>query len=396
MNSATVSKLGIFGSFATMRTLTSLFIGSVALLFAVTATAASLVWTFDNALFQDDGGLVGGTASGSFTFDTVTETYSDIDISTSTSTGLLNQYDAVFSGSVASSTQLSVVSSGSQAGPIFEFLWNAPLSDSDLERTFVGVNVGGDDAFGLECLSTSVTPGCTGQSRAIATGGRLTASVVGLGFIADGLFYTTSGNNTVGVTGRAAGNSDTAINIPDTVSNGGITYSVTSIGARAFEDNLLTNVTIGNRVETLEEKALKGNSLTTVTIPSSVTTLGEKAFEENKLTNLDIPSSVTTIELNAFNKNDLTRATFRGNYGTFNNDTIFDNNILLTAITYCTGALGWTAGNTFFNGSVSLAPMPTTCPRPIPVRPIPVNPLWLLGVMVGLLSLVGISKLRKT
>jgi len=223
MNSATVSKRGIFGSFATMRALTNLFIGSVALLFAVTATAASLVWTFDNALFQDDGGLVGGTASGSFTFDTVTETYSDIDISTSTSTGLLNQYDAVFSGSVASSTQLSVVSSGSQAGPIFEFLWNASLSDSDLERTFVGVNVGGDDAFGLECLSTNVTPGCTGQSRAIATGGRLTASVVGLAFVADGLFYTTSGNNTVTVTGRAAGNSDTVIHIPGTVNNGGIT-----------------------------------------------------------------------------------------------------------------------------------------------------------------------------
>jgi hypothetical protein len=138
-------------------------------------------------------------------------------------------------------------------------------------------------------------------------------------------------------------------------------------------------VTIGNRVETLEEKALKGNSLTRVTIPSSVTTLGEKAFEENKLTSLDIPSSVTTIELNAFNKNDLTRATFRGNYGAF----------LLSAITYCTGALGWTAGNTFFNGSVSLAPMPTTCPRPIPV-----GPLWLLSVMAGLLSLVAARKIR--
>jgi hypothetical protein len=98
MTPKTVSMRGIFSSFATMRTLTNLFIGSVVLLFAVTATAASLVWTFDNALFQDDGGLVGGTASGSFTFDTVTETYSDIDISTSTSTGLLNQYGAVFSG----------------------------------------------------------------------------------------------------------------------------------------------------------------------------------------------------------------------------------------------------------------------------------------------------------
>ena len=130
---------------------------------------------------------------------------------------------AQYSQGVANPTQLSVVSCASQGGPIFEFLWNTPLSDSDLKRTFVGVDVGGDDAFGLEWLSVSVTPDCTGQSRAIATGGRLTASVVGLAFVADGLFYNTSGNNTVEVTGRAAGNSDTVINIPGTVNNGGIT-----------------------------------------------------------------------------------------------------------------------------------------------------------------------------
>ena len=144
MTPKTVSMRGIFSSFATMRTLTNLFIGSVVLLFAVTATAASLVWTFDNALFQDDGGLVGGTASGSFTFDTVTETYSDIDISTSTSTGLLNQYDAVLSGSVASSTQLSVVLSASQGGQFSSSygiphyliqIWNAVLSASTLGVT---------------------------------------------------------------------------------------------------------------------------------------------------------------------------------------------------------------------------------------------------------------------
>ena len=245
----TISKAplrGVFASFATMRILRNLLVGSVALLFAMTATAASLVWTFDNALFQNDGGVVGGEASGSFTFDTVTATYSDIDISTSTSTGSLNQYDAVLSGSVASSTQLAVVSSGSQGVPIFTFLWNTPLSDADLERTFVGADVGGSDAFGLECLSTSVTPDCAGTSRSIATGGRLTASAVGLAFVADGLFYTTSGNNKVEVTGRAAGNAATVINIPGSVSNGGITYSVTSIGARAFEDNLLTSVIIAN------------------------------------------------------------------------------------------------------------------------------------------------------
>jgi len=387
----TISKAplrGVFASFATMRILRNLLVGSVALLFAMTATAASLVWTFDNALFQNDGGVVGGEASGSFTFDTVTATYSDIDISTSTSTGSLNQYDAVLSGSVASSTQLAVVSSGSQGVPIFTFLWNTPLSDADLERTFVGVDVGGSDAFGLECLSTSVTPDCAGTSRSIATGGRLTASAVGLAFVADGLFYTTSGNNKVELTGRAAGNAATAINIPGSVSNGGITYSVTSIGARAFEDNLLTSVIIGDRVQTLGEKAFKGNLLPSVVIPDSVTTLGEKAFEENKLASLDIPSSVTTIERNAFAKNALTSVAFEGSYGTFSNGTMFQNNPDLSTITYCQGAAGWPQQFS------SVTATETVCAAQA-ATPVPVSPLWLVGIMAGLLSLVGIRKLRK-
>jgi hypothetical protein len=34
-------------------------------------------------------------------------------------------------------------------------------------------------------------------------------------------------------------------------------------------------------------------------------------------------------------------------------------------------------------------------PGPVPTTPVPVGPLWLLGIMAGLLSLVGIRKLRK-
>ena len=190
---------------------------------------------------------------------------------------------------------------------------------------------------------------------------------VGTLFDLDGLSYDVINETELEVTGRASGNTGTDIVIPDTVSDGFITYSVTSIGTQAFEDNLLTSVIIGDRVRTLGEKAFKGNLLPSVVIPDSVTTLGEKAFEKNKLANVDIPPSVTTIELNAFNKNDLTRAAFRGSYGTFNNDTMFDNNTSLSVITYCRGALGWTAGNTFFNGSVSLSPTATTCPAAVSV-----------------------------
>ena len=383
----------LFTPFANMRTLAKIFVGSATLMFAMTAMATSAVWTFDNALFQDDGGVVGGAASGSFTFDTVTETYSEIDISTSTSTGPLNQYDAVSSESVADATQLSVVSSGSPGGPIFKFLWNTPLSDSDLERTFFGVDDGGDDAFGSECLNTSIPRDCSGESRSIATGGKLTASVAGLAFNADGLFYTVNGSTTVELTGRSAGNSDTIISIPGIVSNGGRTYVVTSIGASAFENNLLTSVTIGNRVETLEEKAFKGNSLTSVTIPDSVTTLGEKAFEKNKISSLKIPPRVITIGLNAFNKNALTSVAFQGNYGTFDNGTMFQNNPNLFVITYCQGAAGWPQD---FSSVTATAVICWAGPDQVDAVGVPLTPFWVLGLIAVVLSLVGTNKLRKS
>ena len=34
-------------------------------------------------------------------------------------------------------------------------------------------------------------------------------------------------------------------------------------------------------------------------------------------------------------------------------------------------------------------------PEPVPTTPVPTSPIWLLAIMAGLLSLVGIRKLRK-
>jgi hypothetical protein len=34
-------------------------------------------------------------------------------------------------------------------------------------------------------------------------------------------------------------------------------------------------------------------------------------------------------------------------------------------------------------------------PEPVSTTPVPTSPLWLLGIMAGLLSLVGMRKLRK-
>ena len=70
-----------------------------------------------------------------------------------------------------------------------------------------------------------------------------------------GLAYTITSSTspfTVEVTGRASGNSATDINIPDTVTNNGTTYSVTAIKTAAFADNelnALTSVTIPARAQ---------------------------------------------------------------------------------------------------------------------------------------------------
>ena len=95
-----------------------------------------------------------------------------------------------------------------------------------------------------------------------------------------------------------------AINIPETVSYSGKTYSVTSIGDKAFLGCTgLTSVTIPNSVTSIGSYAFYGCSgLTSVTIPNSVTKIGEWAFSGcSRLTSITIPNSVTKIGWAAFN-----------------------------------------------------------------------------------------------
>ena len=189
-------------------------------------------------------------------------------------------------------------------------------------------------------------------------------------FDAGGLSYdvTDAVANTVEVTGRASGNTDTVIVIPSSVSDSGTIYAVTTIGVQAFLNNALTSVTIPDSVTTIDIYAFSSNALTSVTIPDSVTTINFGAFTNNFLTSVTIPDSVTTIGDGAFFNNRLITVTFEGDFGAFFLN-MFQYNTSLATICTVEGASGWPqtfAPNTGPSGSVTS----TTCTPATPSAPV--------------------------
>ena len=181
--------------------------------------------------------------------------------------------------------------------------------------------------------------------------------------------------------------SDLDIKIPATVNDGIIDYAVTSVKDKAFEDQNISSVVIGQNIQTFGEKAFKGNALKSVRIPDGVKIIGKKAFERNALETLTVPASVTTIDANAFNRNNLSTVEFRGSFEAFEIDTMFENNTGLATVNYCSNALNW-SGQTFYNGSVSLASTPINCSSTGPTS-VPLAPLMATRPYVRLTGAIG-------
>lgn len=94
----------------------------------------------------------------------------------------------------------------------------------------------------------------------------------------------------------------TVANIPETVSNGGKTYSVTSIGVQAFQNaKELESVTIPNTVTKICEAAFTNCiKLKRIVLPNSLTTIEGGAFGGCPFESISIPNSVTEIGRDAF------------------------------------------------------------------------------------------------
>lgn len=126
-----------------------------------------------------------------------------------------------------------------------------------------------------------------------------------------------------------------SVTIPETVTYQGATYSVTSIGAHAFESCPgLTEVTIGNSVTSIGYYAFFCcDGLTEITIPNNVTSIGDRAFAYCFLNEISIPNSVTSIGYEAFyNCTSLTEVTI-GNSVTSIGERAFAYCFRLTEVT---------------------------------------------------------------
>ena len=132
-------------------------------------------------------------------------------------------------------------------------------------------------------------------------------AAVGDNFIDDNFYYTvlteegTSG--TVSVVKRSAAIPSGEVTIPASVTQGSVTYSVTSIWDRGFQNcSNLTSITLPESMTEIKLWAFSGcSSLTNITIPDTITSIGERAFQICKnLTSITLPKSLGIIETYTF------------------------------------------------------------------------------------------------
>lgn len=137
-------------------------------------------------------------------------------------------------------------------------------------------------------------------ASAIAT----SLSAAAYDFESAGIYYNITGNNTVEVTYSDRDNNtySGSVSIPETVTNNGTEYSVTTIGESAFKGSAVTSVSMPESITSIDYDAFyECKNLESVTLPESLTTLDYDAFNScQSLKTIKIPSGVTAIPGSCF------------------------------------------------------------------------------------------------
>ncbi|MET3505307.1 leucine-rich repeat protein [Halalkalibacter oceani] len=177
----------------------------------------------------------------------------------------------------------------------------------------------GDNVFANNAAELTLIGGSTVQAYADGYGYHF-IDIDGSGFQ-----YDDHGDGTATITGwdeAVYGAVPDPLFIPDSV---GEDLTVTTIGANAFRDRSLTDVTIPDEVTEIAEAAFADNALSDVTFSAALEVIGSQAFMGNKLEVLNIPASVTEIGAEAFANNELTEVAIP-NRITEIGDRAFQNN----------------------------------------------------------------------
>ncbi|MBR5727401.1 MAG: leucine-rich repeat protein [Muribaculaceae bacterium] len=118
-------------------------------------------------------------------------------------------------------------------------------------------------------------------------------------FAVGDLKYTITSATTVEVSGLA-NTAATAIDVPATAENEGVTYNVTAIGDQAFRWASITSAIIPSSVEVIKHGAFNGADLVSITLNEGLKEIGDYSLACKNLTAIDVPSTVTRIGDDAF------------------------------------------------------------------------------------------------